>query len=73
MIIVCPLSAVQRLVDDHRVGQVVSLLGPETPHRTFTGIVADRHLQADIPRYRRAGRRLYRAARRGRRNRWSVS
>ena len=45
MIIVCPLSAVQRLVDDHRVGQVVSLLGPETPHRDFTGIVADRHLK----------------------------
>lgn len=45
MIIVCPLSAVQRLVDDHRVGQVVSLLGPETPHRNFTGIVADRHLK----------------------------
>jgi len=45
MIIVCPLSAVQGLVDDHRVGQVVSLLGPETPHRSFTGITADRHLQ----------------------------
>jgi predicted protein tyrosine phosphatase len=45
MIIVCPLSAVQRLVDDHKVGQVVSLLGPETPHRSFTGVAADRHLQ----------------------------
>ena len=45
MIIVCPLSAVQRLVDDHGVGQVVSLLGPETPHRSFTGIAADQHLQ----------------------------
>lgn len=45
MIIVCPLSAVQGLVDNHRVGQVVSLLGPETPHRSFTGIAPDRHLQ----------------------------
>jgi len=45
MIIVCPLSSVQRLVDDHRVGQVVSLLGPDTPHRSFTGITTERHLQ----------------------------
>ena len=24
---------------------MVSLLGPDTPHRTFTGVAADRHLQ----------------------------
>ena len=35
MIIVCSLNAVQDLVDTHAVGRVVSLLGPETPHRTF--------------------------------------
>jgi predicted protein tyrosine phosphatase len=45
VIIVCPLSAVQRLVSDHRVGNVVSLLGPDTPHRSYSGIAAERHLQ----------------------------
>ena len=45
MIIVCPLSAVQSLVDDHQVGHVVSLLGPETAHRQFSGIRRDRHLK----------------------------
>jgi predicted protein tyrosine phosphatase len=45
VIIVCPLSAVQRLVNDHRVGNVVSLLGPDTPHRSYSGIATDRHLQ----------------------------
>ncbi len=33
------------MVNDHRVGNVVSLLGPDTPHRTFSGIATDRHLQ----------------------------
>jgi predicted protein tyrosine phosphatase len=45
MIIVCPLSKVQLLVDNHGVGHVVSLLGPETPHRPFDGIAGDRHLR----------------------------
>ncbi len=45
MIIVCPLSHVQRLVDEHGVGRVVSLLGPETAHRRFSGIGDDRHLK----------------------------
>ena len=45
MIIVCPLNAVQPLVDEHGVSHVVSLLGPDTPHRTFTGIEAESHLQ----------------------------
>jgi predicted protein tyrosine phosphatase len=45
VIIVCPLSAVQRLVDDHGVGHVVSLLGPDTPHRDFTGLNPGRHLK----------------------------
>jgi predicted protein tyrosine phosphatase len=45
MIIVCPLNSVQLLVDAHGVGHVVSLLGPETPHRTFGGIAGDRHLK----------------------------
>jgi len=45
MIIVSPLSEAQRLVIDHQVGRVVSLLGPESPHRRFTGVHTDRHLQ----------------------------
>jgi predicted protein tyrosine phosphatase len=45
MIIVCPLNKAQALVDEHRVGRVVSLLGPESPHRPFTGIPAERHLK----------------------------
>ncbi len=44
MIIVCPLNKVQPLVDKHRVGHVISLLGPDTPRQSFTGIGSDRHL-----------------------------
>jgi predicted protein tyrosine phosphatase len=45
MIIVCPLHKVQPLVDAHGVSHVVSLLGPDTPHRSFEGIVYERHLR----------------------------
>ncbi len=45
MIVVCPLSAAQRLIDAHGVSHVVSLLGPETPHRCFSSVSADRHLR----------------------------
>lgn len=45
MIIVCPLNKVQALVDAHGVGHVVSLLAPETPHRSFDGVAPDRHLK----------------------------
>lgn len=45
MIIVSPLSAVQYLVDEHGVRHVVSLLGPDTPHRQFKGIEHDNHLK----------------------------
>ena len=45
MIIVSPLSAVQSLVDQHKVSHVVSLLGPDTPHRQFKGITAPCHLK----------------------------
>jgi predicted protein tyrosine phosphatase len=45
MIIVSPLSAVQSLVDAHGVSHVVSLLGPETPHKTFAGIETGKHLK----------------------------
>jgi predicted protein tyrosine phosphatase len=45
MIIVCPLNSVQPLVDEHGVGHVVSLLGPDTPHRDFDGIARERHLK----------------------------
>ncbi len=44
-IIVSPLAAVQLLVNKHKVGHVVSLLGPETPHRSFTGITDANHLK----------------------------
>jgi predicted protein tyrosine phosphatase len=44
-IIVSPLAAVQLLVNRHKVGHVVSLLGPETPHRSFSGIAESNHLK----------------------------
>ena len=44
MIIVCPLNKAQLLVAEHRVSHVVSLLGPETPHRDF-GLAPDQHLK----------------------------
>jgi predicted protein tyrosine phosphatase len=45
MIIVCGLSAVENQVALHGARSVISLLGPETPHRRFPGIDHDRHLQ----------------------------
>jgi predicted protein tyrosine phosphatase len=45
MIIVCGLNAVQDQIDTHGVGRVISLLGPDTPHRTFIGIEPDQHLK----------------------------
>lgn len=45
MIIVCPLNKAQGLIVDHGVGHVVSLLGPDTPHRSFEGIGRDAHLR----------------------------
>jgi predicted protein tyrosine phosphatase len=44
-IIVSPLAAVQLLINKHKVGHVVSLLGPETPHRSFSGIADANHLK----------------------------
>ena len=44
-IIVSPLAAVQLLVNKHKVSHVVSLLGPETPHRSFSGIADCNHLK----------------------------
>ena len=44
-IIVSPLAAVQLLVNKHKVGHVISLLGPETPHRSFSGIADANHLK----------------------------
>jgi predicted protein tyrosine phosphatase len=44
-IIVCPLEAVQAQVDAHGVRRVVSLLGPDTPHQDFGGIVQSEHLK----------------------------
>jgi predicted protein tyrosine phosphatase len=45
MIIVCGLNAVEEQIERHGARSVISLLGPETPHRRFTGIEATRHLQ----------------------------
>jgi predicted protein tyrosine phosphatase len=42
MIIVCPLSAVVGLVDQHKVGHVVSLLAPGSEHPSIANI---RHLR----------------------------
>ncbi len=45
MIIVCGLNAVEQQIERHGARSVISLLGPETPHRAFAGIEADRHLK----------------------------
>lgn len=45
MIIVCPLNKAQALRDEHDAGHVVSLLGPDTPHRSFGGIEGGAHLR----------------------------
>lgn len=45
MIIVCPLKHARDLAASHKVSHVVSLLAPETPHRSFDGIGRDRHLK----------------------------
>jgi predicted protein tyrosine phosphatase len=47
-IIVSPLAAVQLLVNRHKVSHVVSLLGPETPHRSFSGIADVNHLKLTL-------------------------
>lgn len=45
MIIVCGLNAAQGQIDLHGAKSVISILGPETPHRDFTGITRDLHLR----------------------------
>ncbi|MCB1378874.1 MAG: hypothetical protein KDK89_10980 [Alphaproteobacteria bacterium] len=45
MIIVCPLNKAESLVTAHAASHVISLLGPDTPHRTFAGIGRERHLR----------------------------
>jgi predicted protein tyrosine phosphatase len=45
MIIVCGLKAVEQQIEYHGARSVISLLGPETPHRTFASIDAARHLK----------------------------
>ena len=44
-IVVCPLDAVEAQVALHGARRVVSLLSPDTPHRSFTGIARDEHLK----------------------------
>ena len=45
MIIVCGLNAAQNQIDFHKAKSVISILGPETPHRNFTGIDRTAHLR----------------------------
>jgi predicted protein tyrosine phosphatase len=45
MIHVCSLRAAQGQIDLHGVRHVVSILGPETPHRRFDGVAHENHLQ----------------------------
>jgi predicted protein tyrosine phosphatase len=45
MIIVCGLNAAQNQVDQHSAKTVISILGPETPHRDFKGVDANSHLK----------------------------
>ena len=45
MIIVSSLAAAQTLVTGHGVERVVSLLGPDTPHRGFEGVRPANHLK----------------------------
>jgi predicted protein tyrosine phosphatase len=45
MIIVCPLSVAQHQIDAYGASRVVSLLGPESPHRIFERIEPDNHLK----------------------------
>ena len=45
MIIVCPLNKAEALVQQHDASHVISLLGPDTPHRRFGKVAPDRHLR----------------------------
>ena len=45
MIIVCGLNAAQNQIDLHKAKSVISILGPETPHRDFLGIDYEHHLR----------------------------
>ena len=44
-LVVCPLNRAQSLIGEHKASHVVSLLGPDTPHRSFTGVAQDQHLK----------------------------
>jgi predicted protein tyrosine phosphatase len=45
MIIVCGLNAAQGQIDQHGAKTIISILGPETPHRDFIGIDPTQHLR----------------------------
>jgi predicted protein tyrosine phosphatase len=45
MIVVSSLREAQGQIERHGASHVVSILGPETPHRVFDGVVRDRHLR----------------------------
>lgn len=45
MIVVSSLREAQEQIERHGASHVVSILGPETPHRNFDGIEQGRHLQ----------------------------
>jgi predicted protein tyrosine phosphatase len=44
-IIVCPLNAAQAQIDLHEAGHVISVLSPDMPHQTFSGIAPAKHLR----------------------------
>ncbi len=45
MIIVCGLSRAQEQIDLHKAQSVIGILGPETAHPTYRGIVDQHHLK----------------------------
>ena len=45
MIHVCSLRAAQGEIDLHGIRRMISILGPETPHRRFDGVSHSDHLQ----------------------------
>lgn len=45
MIIVCGLNAAQGLIEAHSAKSVISILGPPSEHRIFSGIQPSRHLK----------------------------
>ena len=45
MIVVCGLRHAQEQIDQHKVGSVIGILGPETQHPTYRNIAPQHHLK----------------------------